>query len=113
MTTTKRTINGTQYNVQQIVDEAIAAADNLTLDTAAARQSLAFLGNRNPTDEQVTRYAREKAILNILSRKTGANFAGQIGKINFTNHEQAIQGVNDYLGRRIQGQHANWTANHR
>ena len=113
MTTTKRTINGTQYNVPQIVDEAITTVDDMTLDTAAARQSLAFLGNRNPTDEQVTRYAREKAILNILSRTTKANFGGQLGKIDFTDREQAIQGVNDYLGRRIQGQHAQWTANHR
>jgi hypothetical protein len=113
MTATKRTINGTQYNVPQMVDEAIAAVENMTLDSAAARQSLAFLGNRNPTDEQVTRYAREKAILNILSRATKANFGGQLGKISFDNREQAIQGVNDYLGRRIQGQHASWTANHR
>ena len=113
MATAKRTINGQQYNVPQIVDDAIAAVDGMTLDTAAARQSLAFLGNRNPTDEQVTRYAREKAILNILSRTTKANFGGQLGKIDFTDREQAIQGVNDYLGRRIQGQHASWTANHR
>jgi hypothetical protein len=109
---TKRTINGTQYNVPWIVDEAVAAVDSMTLNVETARQSLARLGHQNPADELVTRYARETAILNILGRKTGANFAGQIGKINFADRDATIQDVQSYLNRRIHGQHARWTANH-
>lgn len=110
---TKRQINNTQYNIPQIVDEAMAAVDSSPLDIETAANMLRMLGHRNPTEELVTTYAREKAILYILSRKTGANFNGQIGKISFSTRESAITGVNDYLGRRIQGQHASWTANHR
>jgi hypothetical protein len=108
-----RTINGTKYNIAKLVDDAITAADSMTLDLSKARQSLAYLGNRNPTDELVTRYARETAILATLARMTGANFANQIGKIGFSSREQAIADVESYLNRRIQGQHARWTANRR
>jgi hypothetical protein len=110
---TKRMINGTKFDIPQIVDDAITAADSMTLNTEAARQSLARLGHQNPDEKLIARYARESAILSILGRTTGANFANQIGKIDFVNREAAIQGVQSYLNRRIQGQHARWTANHR
>ena len=109
--TTKRQINGTKYNVAELVENAIAAVESKTLNLEKARQSLAFLGNRNPDNATVIRYARESAILDTLARETGANFSGQIGKIDFTNHENAIASVESYLNRRIAGQHARWTAN--
>lgn len=105
---TKRTINGTKYSITELVDAAIAAVESKTLNLETARKSLAFLGNRNPDDATVIRYARESAILDILARETGANFSGQIGKIDFTNREKAITSVENYLNRRIAGQHRRW-----
>ena len=109
----KRQIRGEKYNVAELVDEAIAAVDSTNLDLEAAREALARLGHQNPADALVIRYARESAILDILARTTGAQFAGQIGKINFSDREQAIRGVNSYLNRRIHGQRARWGASHR
>jgi hypothetical protein len=110
--TTKRTVNGQKFNVAQIVDEAIAAADGgKTLNFVdAARRELVAYGHRNPDDETVMRYARERAILRTLGNMTGANFENQIGKISFSGREQAIADVESYLNRRIQGQHARWTS---
>jgi hypothetical protein len=105
----KRQIAGTQHSISQMVDAAIAETDSMTLNTEAARQSLARLGHQNPDEKLVIRYARESAILSILGHMTGANFAGQIGKINFANRETTIDSVHSYLNRRIQGQHARWT----
>lgn len=107
----KRTINGTQYNVPALVDEATAAAGNGDLE--AARTALQRLGHRNPDERLVARYARESAILTVLAHTTGANFEGQIGKIRFDSREHTIADVNSYLNRRIQGQHQAWTASHR
>lgn len=109
----KRTISGQQYSVSHIVDEAIAAVNGAPLNTSAARQSLARLGHQNPSEELVNRYARESAILDTLGRMTGAEFRGQIGKISFASREKTIQDVQSYLNRRVQGQHARWTTNHR
>lgn len=106
--TTKRTIQGQRYDVAALVDSAIAAADTKTLDTEAARESLARLGNRNPADAVVQQYARESAILSELANSTGANFANQIGKISFANRDKAISQVNAYLDRRIAGQRSRW-----
>jgi len=108
MTTAKRTIRGEQYNISELVDNAIASADSRTLDTEAARKSLAFLGNRNPSDAVVNQYARESAILAELQNQTGAAFSGQIGKIGFADRDRAIAQVNSYLNRRIQGQRSRW-----
>ena len=108
MATAKRTIRGEQSNISELVDGAIAAADSRTLDTDAARRSLALLGNRNPSDALVNQYARESAILAELQRETGAAFSGQVGKIGFANRERAIEQVNSYLNRRIQGQRSRW-----
>jgi hypothetical protein len=108
MATAKRTIRGEQYNIETLVDSAIAAADSRTLDTEKARSSLAFLGNRNPSDAQVNQYARESAILAELQSQTGAAFNGQIGKIGFANREKAIAQVNAYLDRRNAGHRSRW-----
>lgn len=107
---TKRTIRGQQYDVQSLVDSAIALADSKPLDTDAARQSLAYLGHSNPSDELVSRYARERAILNELARTTGAGgFQGQVGKISFDNRDRVIEQVSSYLNRRNSANKARWT----
>lgn len=107
--TQKRTINGTRYNIPEIVDEAMAIVAGMTLDPEQNRETLRLMGYTNLSDEFLARYARDKAILAALGRLTGANFAGQIGKINFDGRESAISGVESYLNRRIAGQHARWT----
>jgi hypothetical protein len=109
----KRQIRGETYNVAELVDSAIAAADSMVLDLENARQCLGYMGHRNPSDEMVTRYARESAILAVMTRATGAAFSGQIGKIRFTDREQTIADVNSYLNRRNQGQRSRWTASHK
>lgn len=109
----KRTINGTKYNVAELVDSILSTIDNQLLNLEKASKSLTLLGHRNPDSATIARYARESVILDALSRETGANFSGQIGKIDFSNRERAIAGVEAYLNRRLAGQHARWTANHR
>jgi hypothetical protein len=107
----KRQIRGAQYNVAELVQNAITAADSQPLNLEKARKSLGYLGNSNPTDELVTCYARETAILAHLARATGAyGFDGQVGKINFTTTETAIAGVNAYLSRRNAAHRARWNA---
>lgn len=103
-----RQINGITYNIAELVDNAITSADNMELDLSAARKSLSILGNNNPSDTLVIKFSRETAILKILSRETGANFDGQIGKIDFSSRDRAVAGVNSYLNRRISGQHQRW-----
>lgn len=112
--TAKRQIKGAQYNVSELVQNAIAAADSQVMDTVKARNSLRFFGHQNPSEEQIARYARETAILSNLARSTGAfGFENQIGKIDFSTTEKAIAGVESYLNRRIAGNRARWTASHR
>jgi len=111
----KRQIKGTEYNVAELVENAIiTAADSQSLNLEKARTSLAYIGNRNPTDEQVTRYARETVILSKLAQATGAyGFENQIGKIDFSSTEKAVSDVNAYLSRRNQAHRARWTASHK
>lgn len=106
---TKRQIAGKEYKIEELVDSAIATADATELDLTTARESLKYLGNSNPSEELVTRFARETMILKVLGKETGAQFGGQIGKINFSTRENAIAGVQSYLNRRIAGQHARWS----
>lgn len=111
---TKRQIKCTEYNVAELVRNAITIADSQSLNLENARTSLAYIGNRNPTDEQVARYARETAILSKLAQSTGAyGFENQIGKIDFSSTEKAVYDVNAYLSRRNQAHRARWTASHR
>jgi hypothetical protein len=89
--TTKRQIQGQQYNVAELVDGAITQVNGMALDLDGARAKLAALGHRTPSDAIVTKYARESAILSILARQTGANFENQIGKIDFSNQQRDFQ----------------------
>lgn len=110
----KRQIKGTEYNVAELVENAITAADGQVLNLEKARTSLAYIGNHNPTDEQVIRYARETVILNKLAQATGAfGFENQIGKIDFSSTEKTVSDVNAYLSRRNQAHRARWTASHK
>jgi len=109
----KRQVNGTKYNVSEIVSDAIAAVDGSNLNTEKARQALVMMGHRSPDDALVVRYARETAILDNLACRTGANFGNQIGKIDFSSTEKTTAGVESYLNRRIAGQHARWTTSHK
>jgi hypothetical protein len=97
-----------------MVQTAITAADSQSLNLEKAKTSLAYIGNRNPTDEQVARYARETAILSKLAQETSAyGFENQIGKIDFSSTEKAISGVDAYLSRRNQAHRARWTSSHK
>lgn len=104
----RRTIRGEKYNIEQIVDSAIRTVDAGTLNINAARRSLAVLGHTNPTDAMVNQYARDKDILAILTKQTGAAFNGQIGKIEFTNRDKAVSQVDAYLNRRNAGNRSRW-----
>lgn len=104
MATNTRQINKQEYNVEQLVDEALAQADTMTLDLDAAQRKLAYLGHRNPAEELVARCAREMGILRYMARKTGAAFDGQFGKISFNSRQQTIEDVDAYLWRRVHGQ---------
>lgn len=108
MSSNKRTIRGEQYNVSQIVDEAIAAVDAGTLDTADAEEYLRRMGHTAPATELINRVAREKAILAVLARHTGANFNGQLGNISFSDRDKAIEQANAYLNRRNAGHRSRW-----
>ena len=107
--TNKRQIRGQQYDVKTLVENAITTVDAQELNTEAARAALLKLGHTNPDEKLVIRYARESAILAKLAQGTGANFNGQIGKIDFSTTERAIDQVNSYLNRRINGQRRNYT----
>lgn len=108
MSSTKRTIRGEQYNVSQIVDEAIAAVDAGTLDTADADAYLRRMGHTAPAPELVNRVAREKAILARMQKATGASFTGQLGNISFESRDKAIEQANAYLNRRNAGHRSRW-----
>ena len=106
--TTTRTINKQKYNVRELVEKAISDAYVTERNLESARKSLSYLGNANPDDETVTRYAREYSILRELQCETGANFTGQIGKISFSDLETTIANVEAYLNRRNAGRRSRW-----
>jgi hypothetical protein len=105
MSSTKRTIRGEKYDVAQLVNDAMAAAQP---DTEAASAALQRMGHANPDAKLVERYARDAAVLAELQRTTGAAFDRQIGKISFDNVSTAVQQVNSYLNRRIAGRRSQW-----
>ena len=108
MSNSKRTIRGEQYDIAKLVDDAIAAVDSQPLDTDDARNCLRIMGHTAPTDELVSRVAREKAILTRMQKATGASFTGQLGKISFDNRDKAIEQSNAYLNRRNAGHRSRW-----
>ena len=90
---TKRQIRGEQYNVAELVQNALAAVSTQTFDSEKTRDA---------------------AILRELAKATGAwGFEGQLGKIRFDTADNAIRDVNAYLSRRNQANHARWTSSHR
>lgn len=100
----KRMIRGSVYDIGDLVDQAIAYGDTHQ-NIEKARADLKLLGHTNPDEEVVVRYAREKAALTFLNMKTGADFPGQLGKIDFRkSREEVITEVNKYLDRRKVGQ---------
>jgi hypothetical protein len=107
-----RTINGEKFDTAQLVNETIEQVRSLSdagnLDLASARKSLSYLGQLNPSDDLVLRYATQVAMLKILGGKTNANFEGQIGKWNMSSAETIHQAMSAYLDRRIQGQRSRW-----
>lgn len=105
MTATKRIIRGEKYDVAQLVSEALGAAQP---DTAAAAAALQRMGHAAPSDELVSRYAHDVAVLAQLQRLTGAAFSGQIGKISFADNAKAVEQVNSYLNRRNAGYRSQW-----
>ena len=109
----KRQINGTKHNIPELVDQAIDAAEIGSLDLEKVKSSLRFMGHGNPSDELIQRYAQETAILKTLEKLTGANFSNQIGKIDFSSRETVIADIDAYLSRRVAGQHAKWSENHK
>lgn len=104
----KRTIRKEKYNIEQLVDEAIATVDAGTLDTDAASAYLRRMGHTNPAEELINTVARDTAILNLMTRTTGASFNGQLGKITFANRDRAIEQANAYLNRRNAGHRSRW-----
>lgn len=106
MATAKRTIRGVRYNVEELVDNAIAAAGNG--DQADAEAYLRRLGHTNPDAALVARVARDMAILAKLQSETGAAFTGQLGKIGFDDRAAAVSQVNNYLNRRNAGHRSRW-----
>ena len=108
MATAKRTIRGEQYNIAQVVDEAIAAVDAQAIDTTDADAYLRRMGHTAPATELVNQVARDMAILAKMQKATGASFTGQLGKIGFTNRDKAIGQSNAYLNRRNQGHRSRW-----
>lgn len=111
--TTKRQINGTKYNVAELVDRAIAAAASRTFNLERERQELGKLGHINADDETTLRYAQNKMTCYILADYTGVGgFKDVVGKLDFQSRETIITGVQEYLDRRIAGQHSQWTKSH-
>lgn len=108
MATAKRTIRGEQYNIAQVVDEAIAAVDAQAIDTTDADAYLRRMGHTAPATELVNQVARDMAILTKLEKVTGASFTGQLGKISFDNRDKAIDQANAYLNRRNAGHRSRW-----
>jgi hypothetical protein len=82
----KRQIRGEQYNVAELVQNAMNGAQN------------------------ATGAERDRAILKQLAQATGAwGFEGQLGKIRFDNIDQAVSDVNAYLSRRNSANRSRWT----
>lgn len=112
MTGKNRTVAGNKINTAAVVRQALETVNSQTLDTAKARELLTarmLMGYPAPTEEQIERYAHEKAVLSELQKLTGANVTGQIGKWDMSSEESILAAFDSYLNRRIAGQHARWS----
>lgn len=88
----KRQIKGTEYNVVELVQNAIATVDSKPL-----------------------KMERNAAILKRIGEVTGLYgfIEKQIDNIDFSSTDAIVAGINEYLSRRNQAHRARWTASHR
>jgi hypothetical protein len=80
------------------------------LDIAHSETVFEMMGYGNPTPERLRRHAAERVLLGNLQKVKGANVSGQTGKWDLSSAQTIHEDFNHYLNRRIQGQHARWTA---
>lgn len=111
MATKTRQINNEKYNIEQLVDMALAAVSQKTYNARAVTFNLERMKITNPTEAQI----EEMALLDVLARATGAAFQNQFGRglIDMSSRERAIETVNSYLNRRVQGQRSAFTQQYR
>lgn len=109
-----RTIAGRKYNTADVVNQVLNDASAVPLDTERSRSVLELMGHRNPTTELVADHARQRLVLDRLSRAVSVPaISAQIGKWDFSSAQTIHDSFNSYLGRRIGGQHARWTQSHK
>jgi hypothetical protein len=102
-----RQIGGHNFNTADVVNRALSTG---TPDLEGARTALRGMGHKSPPEAMVKDYARQKLVLQNISDITHSNARDQIGKWDFSNASTIHRSFNSYLERRIQGQHARWTA---
>ena len=110
MATKTRQIKGQKFNVEQLIDEAFKAVAQETYSVRSVMFNLERMGITEPTEAQTVEFA----FLDVLARATGAAFQNQFGRdlIDISSRERAIETVNGYLNRRVQGQRSNYTQQH-
>jgi hypothetical protein len=74
------------------------------------RRTCAIKGHNSPAAELIERVAWERALLRAIGAATGSNADGQLGKWDLTSAQTILASFESYLNRRIQGQHARYTA---
>lgn len=107
---TVRTIAKQKFNTADVVNHAIRQGRD---DLPAARAALTRMGHSNPSDAMVRDYARQTRVLGNISRITGSNALGQLGKWDFSSANSILRSFDSYLNRRIQGQRSRWTGRRR
>lgn len=105
-----RTISKQKFNTADVVNRAIREGRN---DLPAARAALVRMGHSNPSDALVRDYATQMRVLGNISRITGSNALGQLGKWDFSSANSILRSFDSYLNRRIQGQRSRWTGRRR
>lgn len=104
-----RVVAGKKINTADVVNRIIRESNASQIDLSGAEQALQRLGHRQPPPDMIEDYAIQRDVLNRLGKATGSAAGGQIGKWDFSTAQTIHDAFNDYLGRRIAGQHARWT----
>jgi hypothetical protein len=109
-----RIVYGNKTNTADVInsslDSAREAEQNGKLNLDSARQKLIALGNGNPTDAQIKDYAIQAHVLNNIGQQTQNGFIeNQIGRWNFQDAQSVHDSYNNYLDRRISGQHQRYS----
>ena len=74
----RRQVAGQKIDTAATVRQAMDMAESKPLDLADAAKKLGWLGNQNPSDEQIERYARDARLLATLDQLVpGMNCRGQ------------------------------------